>query len=246
MRFKNGAPFNSSRECCATATTKSAVSYFGNNITWCHAKCTLQTFYTAVCFVVLRRTRVDNTNTLIGDTLLALDPWKFCCESEAKWVSATMQHIGAQQTGNVVNKNWSVCNATFLGCYFDHWLEPQHAPRTVSHHAHTWCLCKHACYFVAACRARCCVTRYINSYAIAARVDRFGKRFASNCIADDGVDRFGSDATHQVPVDCNGWPKGAVAQAKHFFYNNGFAFAPVAFVPAERVAQPSTCAMQRP
>ena len=28
--------------------------------------------------------------------------------------------------------------------------------------------------------------------------------------------------------------------------NNGFAFAPVAFVPAERVAQPSTCAMQRP
>lgn len=28
--------------------------------------------------------------------------------------------------------------------------------------------------------------------------------------------------------------------------NRGFAFAPVAFVPAERLAQPSTCSMQRP
>ena len=28
-----------------------------------------------------------------------------------------------------------------------------------------------------------------------------------------------------MSVHCNGWPKGAVAQAKHFFYNNGFAFA---------------------
>jgi branched-chain amino acid transport system substrate-binding protein len=27
--------------------------------------------------------------------------------------------------------------------------------------------------------------------------------------------------------------------------NPGFAFAPVAFVPAERLAQPSTCSMQR-
>jgi hypothetical protein len=28
-----------------------------------------------------------------------------------------------------------------------------------------------------------------------------------------------------VSVYCNGWPKGTVAQAEHFFYNNGFAFA---------------------
>ena len=127
-RFKNRAPFNSGWECGAAATTKAAISNFGNNITWRHAKCALQTFNATVCFVVLRRTRVNNTNTLISHTLLTLDPRKLGGQTKSKWVSATIQNIGAQQTGNVVNKYWTVSNATFLGCNFDHWLEPHHAP----------------------------------------------------------------------------------------------------------------------
>ena len=102
-RFKHGAPLNSGRECCTTATAKSAVGYFGNHIALRHAKCTLQTFNATVGFVVLRRARVNNTNALVGHTLLTLDPRKFGGETKSQWVSATIENIGAEQTWNVVN-----------------------------------------------------------------------------------------------------------------------------------------------